>query len=149
MALVRWQPTDVYDLRRDVNRLFDSFWGNGSESETPRLAAWRPTVDIAETQEDFVVTADLPGINRDDIEVTVVDGRLHIRGERRQEKAADGSNVHRVERLYGTFSRTFDLPKAVNADAISATYNDGVLTVSVPKAEEAKPKQIEIKVKAA
>lgn len=153
MALVHWQPTDLFDLRRDMNRLFAP-WGtdpqsNGSEPEPSRQAVWRPVVDIGETSDEYLVTADLPGVDRDNIEVTVVDGRLTIRGERHQQTKADDGTVHRVERIFGTFSRSFDLPTAVNAENITAVYSDGVLTVSVPKAEEAKPKQIEIKVKAA
>ena len=145
MALIRWQPNEIFSLRRDMDRLFDTFYGN-SESEAPDVSTWRPSVDIAETQNEYVVTADLPGINREDLDVSVTDGRLTIRGERRQTAEANQNNVHRVERVYGTFSRAFDLPKAVDAEKISATYRDGVLSVQVPKAEEAKPKQIEIKV---
>lgn len=148
MALVRWQPNDIFDLRRDVNQLFDTFWSNGDNGESPRPAVWRPSVDISETKEDYVVTADLPGINREDLDVTVVNGRLTIRGTRKQESESTQGTVHRVERVQGTFTRSFDLPTAVAADRIEATYRDGVLTVSVPKAEEAKPRQIEVKVSA-
>lgn len=146
MALVRWQPHDVLDLRRDVSRLFDSMLGNGGEPESYPPNAWRPAIDIAESKEDFILTSDLPGIDRKDIDVSVVDNRLTIKGEKRQESPSKDRHTHRVERSYGTFSRVFDLPAAVNAAKIAATYRDGVLTVSVPKAEETKPRQIEVTV---
>ena len=148
MALIRWQPRELFDLRRDMSQLFDSFWGNGDEPEYAKVSVWRPSIDIAEHEGDFTVTADLPGIKREDLDVSVVNGRLTIRGERRQEKESKEGSVHRVERAYGTFTRSFDLPTAVAADEITAAYRDGVLTVVVPKAEEAKPKQIEVKVSA-
>ena len=150
MALVRYQPNEFYGLRRDLDRFFDSVWGgNGAdEPEAARPTVWRPSVDISETEGDFVVTADLPGMAREDLDVQVNNGRLTIKGERRRESASNEGNVHRVERAYGTFTRAFDLPTAVNADKIGASYKDGVLTVTVPKAEEAKPKQIEVKISA-
>lgn len=149
MALVRWQPSNVFGLGNDFNRLFEGFTrsGNDAASSGP-VSGWKPSVDISETQDEFVVTADLPGINREDLNVTVADGRLTLRGERRQAPTEPEGSVHRVERVYGTFTRAFDLPTAVNADNIAASYRDGVLSVSVPKAEEAKPKQIEVKVSA-
>ena len=143
MALVRWQPANIFDL--SPNRLFDSFWGTGN-GETPRPAVFRPSVDIAENNDEYVVTADLPGIDRDDLDVTVADGRLTIRGERRQDGESQSGPARRVERVYGTFTRSFELPSEVKADGIGATYRDGVLTVTVPKAEESKPKQIEVKI---
>lgn len=147
MALIRWQPRELFDLRREVDRLFESVWGgNGENAEYARPAVWRPSVDIAETESDFIVTVDLPGISREDLDVTVVNNRLTIKGERRKDSESKERNVHRVERTYGTFTRDFDLPTAVNAEKITASYKDGVLTVMVPKAEEAKPKQIEVKV---
>lgn len=149
MALIRWQPSELFDLRRDVNRLFDNLWGNGGEvAEYSQAAVWRPSVDIAENENEFVVTVDLPGIKHEDLDVSVVNGRLTIKGERRRESESKVGNVHRVERAYGTFTRAFDLPSAVNPDGIAASYRDGVLTVTVPKAEEAKPKQIQVKVSA-
>ena len=145
MALVRWQPANIFDLSRDANRLFDSFRGNGN-GEAPLPAAFRPSVDIAENNDEYVVTADLPGIDREDLDVTVADGRLTIRGERRQNGESTTGPTRRVERVYGTFTRSFELPAEVKADHIAATYRDGVLSVTVPKAEEAKPKQIEVKI---
>ena len=134
MALVRWQPANIFDL--STNRLFDSFWGNGN-GEAPHEAAFRPSVDIAETNDEYVVTADLPGIDRDDLNVTVAEGRLTLRGERRQNGDSLSGPARSVERVYGTFTRSFELPSEVKADGIGATYRDGVLTVTVPKAAAA------------
>ena len=154
MALVRWQPADIFDLSRDANRLFGNFWGNGNgngsandTNDTARPLVWRPSVDIAESKDEYVLSADLPGASRDDLEVTVVDGRLTISGQRTKNGESEEKSTH-TERLYGTFTRSFDLPAAVSADRIIAIYRDGVLTVTVPKAEEAKPKQIEVKISA-
>ena len=146
MALVRWQPRELFGIGRDMDRLFDGLWSNGQGAA--REAVWRPSVDIAETDSDFVLTADLPGIAREDLDLTVVDGRLTIKGQRRRESDSKEGNVHRVERAHGTFTRAFDLPAAIDPETVAATYKDGVLTVTVPKAEEARPKQIEVKVSA-
>lgn len=147
MALVRWQPRELFGFGRDMDRLFDGLWSN-DHGTAPREAVWRPSVDIAETDRDFVLIADLPGIAREDLDITLVDDRLTIKGRRHRESESKEGNVHRVERAYGTFTRTFDLPAAVDTEAVAATYKDGVLEVTVPKAEEARPKQIEVKVSA-
>ena len=146
MALVRFQPHDVFDLRGEMSRLSDSMHGNGGEPDYHPPTAWRPAIDIAEGVDGFILTTDVPGIERKDIDVSVVDNRLTIKGERKQENQSEGRHALRVERSYGAFSRAFDLPAAVNAGEIAATCLDGVLTVSVPKAESTKPRQIEITV---
>ena len=147
MALVRWQPRELFGIGRDMDRLFDGVLSNGHGTAS-REAVWRPSVDIEETDLGFVLTADLPGIAREDLDITLVEDRLTIKGRRHRESESKEGNVHRVERAYGTFTRTFDLPAAVDTEAVAATYKDGVLQVTVPKAEEAKPKQIEVKVSA-
>ena len=148
MALVRWQPRELFSLRRDFDRLFEDLWSNDEGATNGRETTWRPSVDIRETDQEFLIHADLPGIRQEDLEITVTDGRLTIKGQRHQEKESKEGGLHRVERAYGTFTRTFDLPAAVDTGAVAAAYRDGVLTVTVPKAEEAKPKQIEVKVSA-
>ncbi len=148
MALVRWQPRELFSLRRDVDRLFDDLWPNDEGATNGEGTVWRPSVDIRETDHEFLIHADLPGISKEDLEITVVDGRLMIKGQRHRENESKEGGAHRVERAYGTFTRTFDLPAAVDTEAVAATYKDGVLSVTVPKAEEAKPKQIEVKVSA-
>ena len=144
MSLIRWQPKGAFDLRRDMNRrLFDSFWGvERGETDSAR---WYPAVDISESGDRVIVTAELPGTKAEDVKVTVSNDVLTIQGEKNRESKTEEGQVHRTERSYGSFTRSFHLPYAVNADKISAHHKDGILTVTVPKAEQAKTKQIEVK----
>ena len=106
--------------------------------------AWTPALDVAETKDNYSVQVELPGLKREDIEVALDDGTLVIRGERKAEVPVEGTAIHRQERCYGKFSRALTLPSAVAADKVTAVYRDGILTVTVPKAEEAKPKTIAV-----
>ena len=144
-TLTRWEPfRGLNTLQDQVNRLLeDSIRGAGSNSS---LTAWAPAVDIYETESELVVTADLPGINEKDFDVRVENNMLTIRGERKLEKTVNEDNMLRVERAYGSFSRSFSLPNTVNTEAIKADYRDGVLTVKMPKREESKPKQVKVNV---
>jgi len=143
--LTRWEPfRGLNTLQDQVNRLLeDSIRGASANSS---LAAWAPAVDIYETESELVVTADLPGINEKDFDVRVENNMLTIRGERKLEKTVNEDNMLRVERAYGSFSRSFSLPNTVNTEAIKADYRDGVLTVKMPKREESKPKQVKVNV---
>jgi HSP20 family protein len=105
---------------------------------------WLPAFDVSESDEEVIVKAELPGINVKDIDITLTDGLLSIKGERRMEKESKGHSYHRVERRFGSFSRSFNLGVEVKADGIDASYKDGILTVTLPKAEKAKPKRIEV-----
>ena len=107
---------------------------------------WMPSTDISETDGSFEVRAELPGVTKDDVQISVKDDLLTIKGEKRQEKVDDSKNYRRVERRYGSFERKFSLPPKVEVDDIKAEFNDGVLTLSIPKPEEAKPKEIPISV---
>jgi HSP20 family protein len=111
--------------------------------ESP-LRAWAPALDVHEDKESFTIRAELPGMKREDIEVSVQDGALVISGERAEEKVDEGTEVHRQERYFGRFSRALTLPTAVAGDKVKASYKDGILTVVLPKAEEAKPKRITV-----
>jgi HSP20 family protein len=144
-TLTRWEPfRGLNTLQDQVNRMLeDSIRGAGSNSS---LAAWAPAVDIYETESELVVTADLPGINEKDIDVRVENNMLTVRGERKLEKTINEDNMLRVERAYGSFSRSFSLPNSVNTEAIKADYHEGVLTVKMPKREESKPKQVKVNV---
>lgn len=113
------------------------------------MTTWAPAVDIYETQNELVVKADLPDVNEKDIDVRVENNLLTIRGERKFEKSVSEENFLRVERTYGSFSRSFSLPNTVNAESIGAEYKNGVLTVTLPKREEAKPRQVKVTVNAA
>jgi HSP20 family protein len=131
-------------LQDQINRLFnDAFERTGQESN---LTAWAPAVDIYENEHELVVKADLPDIDSKDLDIRVENNILTIRGERRFEKKVNEDQYLRVERAYGSFSRSFSLANTVNADGIKADYQNGVLTLNIPKREEAKPKQIKVSV---
>src|ERR1700722_18458034 len=131
-------------LQDQINRLFnDAFERTDQESN---LTTWAPAVDIHENQQELVVKADLPGVEAKDLDIRVENNILTIRGERRFEKKVNEDNYLRVERAYGSFSRSFSLANTVNPDGIKADYQNGVLTLNVPKREEAKPKQIKVTV---
>lgn len=143
MALVRWNPArDLF--RDDMARIMDEFLGRRFDVESSTI--WQPAVDIEENAEGYLVRAELPGMKLEDIKITLSEGQLVVRGEKRREEEKSGATYHRVERVYGTFERAFTLGHAVRTDAIEATYRDGVLEVRVPKAEEARTREIPIKV---
>ncbi len=141
MKLVQYQRPNLawpgfgrlLNLNDELDRLF----------ETP-LQAWAPALDVHEDKDKFTVNLELPGLKREDIEVHLEDSSLVISGERKSETVTEGTEVHRQERYYGKFSRALTLPTAVAADKVKAAYKDGILTVTLPKAEEAKPKQIDV-----
>jgi HSP20 family protein len=144
-TIARWVPfRGVSTLQEQINRLFpDSFQPNTEESS---LSAWAPAVDIYETEHELVVKADLPDVDPKNLDIRVETNILTIRGERKFEKKVNEENYLRVERAYGSFARSFTLSNTVNAEAIKADYLDGVLTLTLPKREEAKPKQIKVNV---
>lgn len=148
MNLVRWSPMrpiqDILSFENEISRLFQDLASRGQEGEAPSV--WAPRVDIEEDRESYVVKAELPGMKLEDIKITIADSQLVIRGEKRREVESTDKTYHRVERVYGSFERAFSLTKAVAAEKIEAIYRDGVLTVRVPKAEEAKAREIQIKI---
>ena len=121
------------NLQDELDRLFES-----------PLTGWAPALDVHEDKDSFSIRVELPGMRREDIEVSLQDGALVISGERKEEKVIEGTEVHRQERFYGRFSRALTLPSAVAGDKVKAQYKDGILTVTLPKAEEAKPKAITV-----
>ena len=143
--LTRWEPSrGATALQDQINRLFqDSF---GRDSGEASLSAWAPAVDIYETEHELVVKADLPEVDSKDLDIRVENNILTIRGERKFEKNVNEENYLRVERSYGSFARSFTLANTVNSEAIKADYQNGVLTLSIPKREEAKPKQLKVNV---
>ena len=132
-------------LQDQVNRLFEGTFAQGRTGESD-LASWAPAVDIYEGQDELVAQVDLPGVQEKDIDIRLENNTLTIRGERKFEKSVNEDNYLRVERAYGSFTRTFSLPNTVNAEGIHADYKQGVLTVHMPKREESKPKQVKINV---
>ena len=142
-TLDRWEPfRGSYDSQ--LNRLFSDFFGRTSQEQN--LTPWVPAVDILENEHELVVKADLPDIKPEELDIRVENNILTIRGERKFEKKVDEKNYLRVERSYGSFARSFSLANTVNSEAIKADYKDGVLTLKIPKREEAKPKQIKVNV---
>jgi HSP20 family protein len=133
-------------LQDQINRLFNDAFERTTSSEESNLTAWAPAVDIYENEHELVVKADLPDVDSKDLDIRVENNILTIRGERRFEKKVNEDQYLRVERAYGSFSRSFSLANTVNADGIKADYQNGVLTLNVPKREEAKPKQIKVTV---
>ena len=131
-------------LQEQINHLFGN--GLGRTAEESNLTPWAPAVDIYETENELVVKADLPDVNPQDLDIRVENNILTIRGERKFESKVHDDNYLRIERAYGSFSRSFSLANSVNAEAIQAEYHNGVLTLSLPKREEAKPKQIKVNV---
>jgi len=144
-GIARWEPfRGVSTLQDQLNRLFNEKYERAGEESS--LSAWAPAVDIYETEHELVVKADLPDVDPKDLDIRVENNLLTIRGERKFEKKVSEENYLRVERSYGSFARSFTLANTVNSDAIKAEYQNGVLTLSIPKREEAKPKQIKVNV---
>jgi HSP20 family protein len=142
-SVIRWDPfRNLSTLQDQMNRLFESsFRGQPDESA---LTTWAPSVDIYETENELVLKADLPEVPEKDIDIHVENNMLTIRGERKFEQKVKQDNYLRVERAYGAFSRSFSLPNTVDTEAIKAEYKNGVLTVTMPKRAESKPKQVKI-----
>lgn len=147
MTLVKFTPMrDMMVAQNRLNRMLDSFFDDRRGVWDQDLSTtWAPEVDIEETKDAIVLRADIPGVKKSDLHIAVENNQLIIRGERKAETESKGRNFHRVERTYGTFQRSFMLPATVLSDKVEATYKDGVLEVTVPKAEEVKPREIEIK----
>ena len=145
-TISRFEPFQGGTLQEQVNRLFTEAFGRTSEEGS--ITTWAPAVDIFETEHELVVKADLPDIKPEELDIRVENNILTIRGERKFEKTVTEEKYLRVERAYGSFSRSFSLANTVNPEAIKAEYKNGVLTLTVPKREEAKPKQIKVNVEA-
>jgi len=147
MALVRWNPYGEFNTLADrMNRLVNEAFRGSSEGESELGSGWYPVVDIFEKGDDLVLEAELPGLKKEDIDIRVENNVLTLRGQRKREQEAKTDGYVRTERSYGTFTRSFTLPTTVAVDKINATYREGVLTLTLPRAEEAKPKQIPVKV---
>lgn len=145
MSIVRYDPfRDLRSLQDEVNRLFSTNLSRGFADEGIGRGAWNPNVDIFENKDQIVIEAELPGMNREDFDLSIENNVLTLRGERRFEKKDEADNYHRVERSYGSFTRSFTLPQSVSAEGATAEYKNGVLRVSLPKREEVKARRIEI-----
>jgi HSP20 family protein len=150
MAIVRWEPfRDLVGLQDRMNRLFDESYrglNRGADEDWALGGAWAPAVDIYEQEGNIVLKAELPGVDAKDVDVRVENNVLTLRGQRKFENEVKRESFHRIERSYGNFTRSFTLPSVVDTENIKADYRDGVLKVTLPQREEAKPKQISINV---
>jgi HSP20 family protein len=142
MALIRWEPVREMDtLQSEMNRLFDGFFGSRPDGTGRR---WIPAMDLVESETDFVLRADLPGLKEEDVVIEVKDNVLTISGERQAERGQTDEGYYRVERAFGSFSRSLTLPEGVDADQVNAEFDSGVLEVRIPKPEERKPRRVQI-----
>ena len=154
MNIIRWQRPGIAqwpgfdrlsDLRDEIDRLFDSPLA-GLVRGSSLLSGWNPALDVYENKDNFVVVAELPGMKKEDIDVSLHNGMLSLSGERKGETKQGDAELYRAERYVGRFQRTVSLPAPVAADKVKAQYKDGVLTVTLPKTDEAKPKQIDVSI---
>ena len=142
MSLVRYEPVNLFDqFNREINRFF---YNTRAQSAANEEHNWAPAVDIREEDKRYLLIADIPGVKRDDVEITLEDGVLTVKGERTSETGETREGFHRKERVHGTFMRQFTLPDTVNADNISAAVNDGVLEIEIPKQDKPEPKKISV-----
>lgn len=148
MNLVKWDPfRELEDVSNRLNRLFGrALVKTEPASDILPLNDWIPTTDISETDTAYLIKAEIPGVNKEDVKVTLQDGMLTIRGERRQEKEEKDKKFHRIERSYGSFMRSFRMPEDADESAVKAEFKDGMLNVTLAKSEKAKPKAIEVSV---
>jgi len=150
MTLERWRPfgtvdrwSDVSDIQQEVNRLFDSFFGRPAQTRSVERF-WAPLADMYETKDNLVLKFELPGVSEKEMSLAITGDMLTVKGERKLNQDMNGESYHRLERVYGKFERAIPLPVPVQADQVKATYRDGVLEITLPKAEEVKPKEIRI-----
>ena len=142
-SVSRWNPALTFN-REPFFRLFDTFFNEAGQGEEVTTRSWMPPVDIQETEEGYRLIAELPGLTRENINITLENNVLRLTGERKFEKDVKKESYQRVERSYGTFARSFVLPQQVSSEKVQAAFENGVLTITVPKAEQAKPRKIEI-----
>ncbi len=150
MALVRWNPTrELMNLEKEFSKLFNTFgsrFGLRDSDDDFENAVWSPLTDISEDNDKYVLSMDIPGVDKKDVKISYKNGSIVVSGERKQESEEKSSKYHRIERAYGKYYREFMLPEKIVEDKIEAKFKDGTLTVTIPKAEEAKPREIDIKV---
>lgn len=148
MAITRWNPSrELLGIADEMNRLVNNVFGDETRETSLFKGTWSPAVDIAEDDNNFYLHIELPGMKREDVKVRYEEGLLTITGEKKSEKEEKKVNFHRVERSYGKFERSFRVPTRILNEKIDASFQNGVLTVTLPKSEETKPKEIEVKIK--
>ncbi len=148
-SITRWNPSQELDeLQNRISTLFGrgGVRKEGDKQEALRVAEWAPLVDITEDEKEYTIKAELPDVKKDDVKISVQNDALSITGERKYEKEEKNKKYHRVERAYGSFSRSFTVPEDADAERVSAEFKDGLLKVHLPKSEKVKPKTVEVKV---
>ncbi len=148
MAMVRWRPLrDIVSIQDEMNQLFDDFFGRTPKRWfRPEEGLWTPNVDVSETKDEIVLTAEMPGMKKEDITLSVQDNVITLSGEKKSEEEKKDANFYRLERSFGSFCRSFTLPTPVEAEKIKASFKDGILKVTLPKSEKVKPKEIPINI---
>jgi len=145
MAIVRWEPLrELSTLQNEMNRLFNTAFDTPSSGNGGTLRRWMPAMDLVETQDHFVLRADLPGLSEEDVNIEIEERVLTVSGERKSEHESTKEGYHRVERAFGKFARSLTLPEGIDPEAVTASFDKGVLEVSIPKPEERKPRKISI-----
>ncbi len=145
-SLVRFSPTsELRRMQREIDRLFDDVFPTRAENGETAAPVWSPRADVSETEDAYVLHIDVPGLKKNDFNISWQDGTLTVSGDRKWEDKEERENYVRLERSFGHFFRSFTLPNTVKSEEISGSYDEGVLTIRVPKAEESKPRRIEIK----
>ncbi len=144
MALVRWRPmNDLISIQDEINRTFEDLWRQSRTGGSP-ASGWWPAVDLTENKNEFKLVAELPGLRREDVKISLTENVLTLRGEKHAHKENEGESWHQAERSYGVFERSFQLTCPVDASKVKARFEDGVLTVTLPKSEESRPREIDI-----
>jgi HSP20 family protein len=148
LNLVKWTPSvELEDVANRLNRIFGrARTSDESAHDLLAMTDWTPSVDISETDTSYVLKAEIPGVNKEDVKVTIQDGLLGIQGERKQEKEEKGKKFHRIERYYGSFARSFRVPDDADENSVKAEFKNGMLNIRMDKHEKAKPKQINVSV---
>jgi HSP20 family protein len=147
MALIRWEPVrELSSIQNEMNRLFNTFFDTPSQGNGVTARRWIPAMDLVESGDEYVLRADLPGVSEGDVNIELEDNVLTISGERKSEREEREEGHYRVERAYGSFSRSLTLPEGVDAEAVKASFDKGVLEVRIPKPEQRKPRKVAISV---
>jgi len=145
MTIVRWEPLrEINSLQSEMNRLFNTVFDTPSNGSGNVLRRWMPAMDLVESGDHFVLRADLPGMGEDDVNIEFEDGTLTVSGERKAEHEDSNEGFHRVERSFGSFSRSLTLPQGIDPEAVTASFDRGVLEIRIPKPEDRKPRRITI-----
>ena len=144
--LIVWKNQEIRKMRKDMDRLFDRIWEEFSGPLITRPAREIPFIDLSETEENLIIKAEVPGINPEDLDISIADDTLTIKGEMKQEIVSEGEDYHRTERRYGSFSRTLQLPCRITMDDVEATYKKGILNIVLPKCKPEKARGVKVKV---